>query len=123
MRRRVGHAPAGAGGTEASALAREGDEALAAAGVAAHAQEAVGRDAAVEEAPELALDEARDAAVLLARPGEEGLEVVGDDPVEHGLFGTAREVSALAAAFPGRARRGDGRGHARRPMPGACRAV
>ena len=48
------------------------DEAVVAAGPAAHAHEAVGEDPAAEERSELALDEARHGA--LAGAGQEGLE-------------------------------------------------
>ncbi len=55
----VGHAAAAARRAEAAALAREGHDALASAGVAAYAHEAVGEDPQREERPKLAFDEAR----------------------------------------------------------------
>ncbi len=54
----VGHAPAAAGRTESTALAREGDEAIVAAGVALEPQEAVSQDSAPEVRAQLLLDEA-----------------------------------------------------------------
>ena len=59
-----GHAPAAAAGAHAAALAREGDEALGLASAAAEAGEAVREDAAAQVGAELALDEARDAAMV-----------------------------------------------------------
>jgi hypothetical protein len=55
MRDRVRHPRAG--GAEAATLARAGGHAIDAARVAVHADEAAGKDAAVQKVPELALDE------------------------------------------------------------------
>lgn len=50
------HAPRGAGRAEAAALAREGDQEVVIAVVAACRREAAGEDAALEEAAQFALD-------------------------------------------------------------------
>jgi hypothetical protein len=55
MRDRVRHPRAG--GAEAATLARAGGHAIDAARVAVHADDAAGKDAAVQKVPELALDE------------------------------------------------------------------
>ena len=98
VRGRVGHAPAAAGRAEAAALAGEGDDAVEAAVVAVHAHEAVGEDAAAEEAAELALDEARHRALARLRAGQEGLELALDDAVEDALLGAAAGVLLRVAA-------------------------
>jgi hypothetical protein len=82
----VGHAPAEAGGAETAPLAGEGDDPIAAAGVAVDAEKTVGEEAALEEAAELALDESRQGTV--ARAGQEALEFRLHDAVENGLLGT-----------------------------------
>jgi len=92
----VGHAAPAAGGTEAATLAREGDHAVETALVAVHAHEAVGEDAAAEERPELALDEARRRPLAGLRPGQEGLELRPHRPVQHARLGPARCVSGMS---------------------------
>jgi len=89
----VGHAAAAAGGAEPASLAREGDEAIVAAGVAVNAQESMGEDAALEESAELPFDEVRQGTVALA--GQEGLEFGLDDAIEDGLL---RPVAFVAGA-------------------------
>jgi hypothetical protein len=69
VRRGVGHAAGSAGRAEASLPARESHQPLAAALLAADAQEAVGEDSTGEEGAELPLDEARDHAALIAGRG------------------------------------------------------
>ena len=59
VRRRLRHAPGAARGTKAVPLAGEGDQLVVAAVAAAHAQEAVGQDAAFEEGVELVFDKLR----------------------------------------------------------------
>ena len=85
-----------AGGAEAAAFAGEGDEALGPAVRAAEASEAVGEDAAGEEAAQLALDEAGDAAIVgaLRDVGEEGLEVLADEVVQRAVLRLAPGVGA-----------------------------
>jgi len=65
--------------------------------IAADAQETVGENAAVEERAELALHEPRDGALAIPGPGQKRLEVVGDDTVEDGLFGSPRRVNPRRA--------------------------
>jgi len=66
------------------------------AGVAAHADEAVGEDAAGEKGPQLAFDEAWHGS--LAGPGvrEEAFELGLDHAVEDALLGAATGVEAVA---------------------------
>jgi hypothetical protein len=84
----VGHAPAAAGRTETTSLAREGDEAIVAAGVAVEPQEAVSKDSAPEVRAQLLLDEARRRAIAFACARQEGLELFTDDRVERGVLGS-----------------------------------
>ncbi len=77
----VGHAPADTGGTEASTLAREGDQPIVTAGSAAHAHEAVAEQAAAQVRAKLAQGEARHHALALVRAGEVALELVAHDRV------------------------------------------
>ena len=91
-----------AGRADATALAREGHETFATAGIAAHAHEAVGEDAAAEVGAELALDEARDGAIPLAGAREEGLELRTHDVVEHARLALplSGNLCPLGAAEP-----------------------
>ena len=84
--RRVGHAATATGRTEAAALAREGDEPVAAAGVAVHADESMSQHAALEVRADLALDETGDGGALRSRTSEEGDELRADDLVEKRLL-------------------------------------
>ncbi len=59
----IRHAPSAARGAEGPALTRERDHSIVAAVVATDADETVGKNAALEVGPELALDEARDFAL------------------------------------------------------------
>lgn len=65
MRRRFGHAPGGAGGADAAALAGIGDDEIVAAVGAAGTGKAVGEDAAIEVAAEFAFGERWDRPTLL----------------------------------------------------------
>jgi len=85
----LGHPPAAAGGAEAAALAREGNQAVELAVVAAQAQEAVREDAAPEVGAKLLFDEAGTGLVASARVCEEGLELLAHDLVQEGLLGAA----------------------------------
>jgi hypothetical protein len=98
VRCRVRHAPGAARRAEASAFAGEGDDAVESALVAVDAHEAVGKDPAAQEAPELALDEARHPALAGLGPSDEGLELRLDHPVEKALLGPAAGVLASSAA-------------------------
>jgi hypothetical protein len=93
----VGHAPAAAGGTEATPLAREGDEAIVAAGVAVEPKETVGKDPAPEVRAQLLLDEAGRRAIAFACARQEGLELFPDDRVERGLLGSVPLVDWCGA--------------------------
>ena len=62
----IGHSAPTARGAEATALAREGDEAVAATGVAVHAHESVGEHAAFEISTQPSFDEARGRRALFA---------------------------------------------------------
>lgn len=93
VRGRPAHAPGIAGGANPAALAREGDEQLARALTATGAQEAVRVNAAAKVGAKLGLHVARQPSlVLLARRGEEGFEVRGDELVEQRLHGSALGV-------------------------------
>jgi hypothetical protein len=98
MGRRIRHAPSAARGTEAAALAREGDDTVEPALVAVYAHEAVGEDSAAQEGSKLALDEARRWALTGTGADQEGLQLVLDDAVEHALLGAAAHVAGVAAA-------------------------
>jgi len=92
---RLGHAAGGAGRAQAAAFAGERDQEVMAAGAAARAGEAAGEDAALEKAPEFALDVARDrraVGIALASACQPGLEVLLDEPVERRALGSAATV-------------------------------
>ena len=67
---------------------------LARATLAPESRHAVLDHAARQELPELALDELRQARAVagLRHRAQEGLQVLGDDLVEHGVFGVAGPV-------------------------------
>jgi hypothetical protein len=89
----VGHSSSAAGRTEATPLAREGDEPVVAAGVAMNAQESVGEHAALEISADLALDEARDGRTRRPLALEERLELLAHDAVEERLLGLVTFVT------------------------------
>ena len=96
-RRGVGHAAARTRRTE-STFTGERHDPVVPAGLAPNTAKAVAEDPALEEAAELVLHEARvPRAEALARIGEEGLEVLPDDAMEHGEFRAAARVAGLAA--------------------------
>jgi hypothetical protein len=107
MRGSVRHAPSAAGGAEAAALAREGDQTLELAVVATQAKESVCKDATARERAQLLLDEARDRSIALAC--KESGELCIDRLVEQGFFGFVPQI-------PG------GRMSARRVGFGTCSA-
>jgi hypothetical protein len=96
MGRRIRHAPSAARGTEAAALAQEGDDTVETARV--HAHEAVGEDAAAEKAAELPRDEAGHRTLTCLRTGKERRELASYDVVEDALLGAAAHVAGVAAA-------------------------
>jgi hypothetical protein len=101
VRSGIGHATTATGRAEAATLAREGDEAIVPAVVAVKAKEAVGQHAATKVGAERLLDEARSVLVSRSRAGEEGLELVGDGPMEERLFRRSPGVRALSGACRG----------------------
>jgi hypothetical protein len=68
-----------------------------AAGVAVEPQEAVSKDSAPEVRAQLLLDEAGRRAIAFACAREEGLELLTDDRVERGLFGSVALVRGFGA--------------------------
>jgi hypothetical protein len=97
----LGYAPGIAGGADAAPLAGEGDEALGGAGVATHAGEAMGQDAAAQVGAEVVLDPAGHAlaaGVGFGGVSQEGLEVVLDEGVERRVGGLAPAVDGGAGA-------------------------
>ena len=98
VRRGVGHASASARGTEAAALAGEGHESLAGAGLAAHPHEAVSKNSAREKGPELALDETRHGSLAGSGVCEKAFEFGLHHAVEDALLGAAAGVEAFVRA-------------------------
>ena len=89
MRSNIGHAPAGTTRARRARLAGEGHEQVVAARVAVSAHESVGQDAAAQVAAKLLLHVARQRGLVsLAGVGEERLEMVAHDGVEHRFGGT-----------------------------------
>jgi hypothetical protein len=82
MRRRIRHAPSATRWAEATALTREGDDAVEPAFVAVHAHEAVGEYPAAQERSELALDKAGCRALKSTAAGQEALQLTPDGAVE-----------------------------------------
>jgi hypothetical protein len=58
----------------------------------------VGEDPALQESPELSLDEPWRGAAAVAGPGEKRLELFRDDVVENGLVRPARSVGVRECA-------------------------
>ena len=100
----IRHAAPAARGTEATALAREGHQAVVAAVVAVQSQEAVRQDAAAKECAKLLLDEAGRGLIPMARTREEAFQLLADDLVKEGLLRLMPHV--LGHEVPGRDRRG-----------------
>jgi hypothetical protein len=93
MRRRVRHAPACAAWACPPLLARERDKDVVTAVIAPAVDEAVSEDTTPEVRTELLLDVPRQRlGVRLARPAQEGFEVVANDAVERRLRWPARCV-------------------------------
>jgi hypothetical protein len=91
--RRLRHAPAAARGAEAAPLAREGDEAVAAASIAVQSQKAMSQHTAAEVGPQLLLDESGCGLARFPRASEERLELFANDAVEEGLLGGSGRVT------------------------------
>ena len=79
---------------------------LARAVLAAETREAGFEDAARQEVLELARDELRQTGALarLGRGAQEGVEMGGDDLMEHGVLGVSRTIHGLGARHPPRYR-------------------
>ena len=93
MRRRIRHAPTCATRACPTLLARERDQDVVTAVIAPAVHEAVSEDTTPEVRAELLLDVSRQRlGVRLARPAQEGLEVVANDAVERRLRRPARCV-------------------------------
>ncbi len=93
MGRGVGHATTATGRTEAAALAREGDEAVVAAGVAVDPEKSVGEHTTLEVRADLALDEASDGGARPSRSCEERQQLRSDDLVEECLLGPPHAIA------------------------------
>jgi len=98
----VGHGAALAGGTNAAALAREGDEPVEFAGLAVEPEETVSEDSAAEIGAQGLLDEARCGLAALVCPLEEGFELLVEHAVEQRVGWRAWGVlgSCWCAAAP-----------------------
>jgi hypothetical protein len=105
----VRHAPFAARRTEVTALAREGDEDLVPAVVAAEAGEAARQDGAGNELAELPLDELGEPIAGRSRLLEEGFEAFAKDAVQDSFVAPPGLVGAGCAG-----------GYARKPDPGTA---
>jgi hypothetical protein len=92
----LGHPAAAATWTEPASLARERHQMLEGAPATSEAREPLEHPIR-QELPELPLDEPRQAATLagLRRLAQEGLQVLADDLMEHGVLGVARSIHGL----------------------------
>jgi hypothetical protein len=88
------HPPAPAARTPRPPFTRKWHQALAGAAIALKPRHAVLEHAAREELPELPLNELRQAGSVagLRYRAQEGLQVQGDDLVEHGVLGVSRAI-------------------------------
>jgi hypothetical protein len=121
-----GHAPAAAGGAEATPFAGEGEEAVVAAGVAVEPQKAVGEDPAFEVRAKLPLDEAGHRAIVFSSSREKRLELLADDRVQLGVFRAAPFVAPFSRCCEETGERGAGTEsarHSRWELREAYRAV
>ena len=103
----LGHAASVARRADPPALARERDQSLVAAVLAASPGEPVGEDAAAQVGAEVLFDPPRDAVaqgIDFRRPGEEGLEMVLDDRVERRGLRSSRAIRGRdgLTCWPGR---------------------
>ena len=85
----VGHGAALAGGANAAALAREGDEPVEFAGLAVEPEETVSEDSAAEIGAQGLLDEAGGGLAALVCPLQEGFEFLVEHAVEQRVRGVA----------------------------------
>ncbi len=97
----LGHASGIARGADATPLAGEGHQEIVAARGAAGAAEAIGQDAALQVASQLALHVAGyrvPIALAFARQREVGLQVLLDEAIEDGLLGATTGIDSRAAS-------------------------
>jgi hypothetical protein len=108
------HPATTATGTPRPPFTRKRHQVLAGATLAPKPRHAVLGHAARQELPELALDELREAGSVAGRRHrlQEGLQVLGDDLMEHGVLGVAGPV--------GRSLEGHGPQVGARRRPGQC---
>ena len=97
MGRALGHPAAATTRTEAAPLAGKRHQVLTRAALAAKAGKATLKHATHQELPELSLDELREAhpGARLRGLAQEGLQMLADDPMEHGVFGVTRSIHGL----------------------------
>jgi hypothetical protein len=88
------HPPAPTARTPPAPLARKRHQVLAPAALALKPRHPALEHAAHQELPELALDELRQARSVasLRHRAQEGLQVFGDDLMEHGVLGVSRAI-------------------------------
>lgn len=93
----LGHPAAAATGTPPAPLAGKRHQVLTGAALAAKARNAVLERATRQELPELPLDELREADPLAGLRGlaQEGLQMLADDLMEHGVLGVTRSIHGL----------------------------
>jgi hypothetical protein len=104
---KLGHAPRVAGWADPSALAREWDQALVAAVLAAGSGKPVCEDAAAQIGSEVLLNPPWNTVaegIGFRRPGEEGLEMMLDDRIERRGLRSSRAIRGRdgRTRWPGR---------------------
>ena len=113
-RRPLRHPPAPAARTPPAPLARKRHQVLARAALALKARHTGLVHPAQQELPELALHELRQARAVarLRHRAQEGLQMLGDDLVEHGVLGVSRAIHRRDTSHPS-----EWRARAALPMP------
>ncbi len=114
VRRRVCHAPAAAARAQASVLAREGDEAVFAAGVAMQAHEAVFEQATAQVLVEFVHDVARQPFAGFARFVDKRRPVIAHESIKKRCFWSMALVAPPPVARAGRIVGGSSPGPPRR---------
>ncbi len=115
MGRGIGHAPATARRTESPPFTRKRQEPVEATSVAVQAKKTEFESATLEICTQLALDEARDAAVRGVGSDQERLQRCRHDLVQDRRFRTARRVVVPVRRTPRARRRSIGRGKHEHP--------
>ncbi len=102
MGRPLRHAPAAAARTPPAPFAGKRHQVLARAAFALKPRHAGLVHPAQQELPELALDELRQARAVagLRHRAQEGLQMRGDDLVEHGVLGVSRAIHRRDTSHP-----------------------